>query len=302
MWYNDGGSVIGHPDSANVVITGGQTPAGNLGVSVSRDAGATWSRVNLSSGAADFCYSLVLAPSQSRVVYAGGQASGAGAVYRSTDLGSTWARTSGSPPDTVFGMAVHPTDAAQVYAASPAGLFRTTNSGASWDNANAGTGFRSVRFFAGGSDTIVAAGDSGAVISTDGGATWTDMTVGIEGVRVSCLEFADRGGDVLIAGTRGASCWLWTINTGIGTETPNVEVRTTNAATIVCGVLFLNGDSPRTGTVPKTVLLDISGRKVLDLHTGENDVSGLAPGLYFVSQASGARRSASSETKVVLTR
>jgi hypothetical protein len=52
-------------------------------------------------------------------------------------------------------------------------------------------------------------------------------------------------------------------------------------ASIVHGVLFL-GDCPRTGTVPKTVLLDISGRKVLDLHPGPNDVRALAPGVYFV--------------------
>jgi YVTN family beta-propeller protein len=51
--------------------------------------------------------------------------------------------------------------------------------------------------------------------------------------------------------------------------------------TIIRGVLFL-GDCPRTGTVPKTVLLDISGRKVLDLKPGPNDVSALAPGVYFV--------------------
>jgi hypothetical protein len=55
------------------------------------------------------------------------------------------------------------------------------------------------------------------------------------------------------------------------------------ATTIVRGVLFLEGDCPRTGTVPKTVLLDISGRKVLDLKPGPNDASRLAVGVYFVS-------------------
>jgi hypothetical protein len=32
-------------------------------------------------------------------------------------------------------------------------------------------------------------------------------------------------------------------------------------------------------------LLDISGRKVLDLKSGANDVSGLSPGVYFVRKA-----------------
>jgi len=49
-------------------------------------------------------------------------------------------------------------------------------------------------------------------------------------------------------------------------------------------------------------LLDISGRKVLDLHPGANDVSRLSPGVYFVRSASGVLRSASGVTKVMVTR
>ena len=84
-------------------------------------------------------------------------------------------------------------------------------------------------------------------------------------------------------------------------ETPNAKVRMTNGgATIVRGVLFL----PKMGTVPSgTVptfgpsLLDISGRKVLDLKPGANDVRALAPGVYFVWEESHA---ASSEPQAVL--
>jgi hypothetical protein len=54
--------------------------------------------------------------------------------------------------------------------------------------------------------------------------------------------------------------------------------------TIIRSVLYL-GDCPRTGTVPETALLDGSGRKVLDLHPGANDVRTLAPGVYFVRMA-----------------
>jgi hypothetical protein len=43
-------------------------------------------------------------------------------------------------------------------------------------------------------------------------------------------------------------------------------------------------------------LLDASGREVLDLKAGANDVSGLAPGVYFVRQEPQA------VTKVVITR
>jgi hypothetical protein len=72
------------------------------------------------------------------------------------------------------------------------------------------------------------------------------------------------------------------------------------SATIVRGVLFL-GDCPRTGTVPKAVLLDAAGRKVADLRTGANDVSDLAPGVYFVRAVS-RKLSAVSCSKVVIAR
>jgi hypothetical protein len=78
---------------------------------------------------------------------------------------------------------------------------------------------------------------------------------------------------------------------GIAEETPVAEVRPTNAATIVRGVLFL----PPSLLSPPSSLLSIDGRKVLDLHSGANDVSRLTPGVYFVREAQAVR-------KVVVTR
>jgi len=84
-------------------------------------------------------------------------------------------------------------------------------------------------------------------------------------------------------------------------ETRNDETRAMGrSATVVRGVLFLRG---ATSLKPQAAsLLDISGRKALDLYPGANDVSRLTPGVYFVRQASGAGREASSVTKVVVTR
>jgi hypothetical protein len=72
-------------------------------------------------------------------------------------------------------------------------------------------------------------------------------------------------------------------STGLGLEESKQSVIRgyRSIATVVRGVLFLE-DCPRTGTVPRTVLLDSSGRKVLDLHPGANDVRAVAPGVYFV--------------------
>jgi YVTN family beta-propeller protein len=69
-------------------------------------------------------------------------------------------------------------------------------------------------------------------------------------------------------------------------------------ATVVRCVLFL---PEATSLKPQAAsLLDISGRKVLDLSPGANDVRTLAPGVYFVRSAVGGERSAAAVRKVVI--
>jgi len=82
-------------------------------------------------------------------------------------------------------------------------------------------------------------------------------------------------------------------------EMANGDCRLANSATIVRGVLLLRADGE--GRMAKGELLDISGRKVLDLKAGTNDVSGLAPGVYFVRAVS-CGLSAVSCHKVVIAR
>jgi YVTN family beta-propeller protein len=73
------------------------------------------------------------------------------------------------------------------------------------------------------------------------------------------------------------------------------------AATVVRGVLFLPETSDHTPQAASW-LLDITGRKVLDLKPGANDVRALAAGVYFVREASGVKRGASRVRKLVVTR
>jgi hypothetical protein len=50
-------------------------------------------------------------------------------------------------------------------------------------------------------------------------------------------------------------------------------------------------------------LLDVGGRKVLDLRTGANDVRTLAPGVYFIrEEPQAATRRQQAARKVVITR
>jgi len=75
--------------------------------------------------------------------------------------------------------------------------------------------------------------------------------------------------------------------------------RATEPANVVRSVLFMPVTSSR-GT-RSTSLLDISGRNVLDLHPGANDVRALAPGIYFLREAR-ARVQAQIARKLLVTR
>jgi len=90
------------------------------------------------------------------------------------------------------------------------------------------------------------------------------------------------------------------IEEGIGLKVPSFKP----VATVIRGVLSLPRDmtglSDSTGRVPRSLLLDISGRKVMDLKPGANDVRALAPGVYFVRQAQ-AQAQAQAVRKIVLT-
>jgi hypothetical protein len=80
-------------------------------------------------------------------------------------------------------------------------------------------------------------------------------------------------------------------------EMPDGEVRMTNAGpSIIRGVLNLQ--SAICNLKSEIVLMDASGRKVLTLRAGPNDVSHLAPGVYFVHSAVGTRHASTSRVVV----
>jgi YVTN family beta-propeller protein len=81
-------------------------------------------------------------------------------------------------------------------------------------------------------------------------------------------------------------------------EMTKPEVRMSSGPTIVRGVLFLEARGEMREA--RCELLDISGRSVLDLKPGPNDVRALAPGVYFVRQEAHAQAQAHAVRKIVI--
>ena len=110
------------------------------------------------------------------------------------------------------------------------------------------------------------------------------------------------GGGYVLAGSTssfgagGSDVYLVLVPGPIGIEEPRAENHKPQAAgfrpaaTIIRSVLFLP-EARGEKREARSELLDISGRKVLDLHPGPNDVSRLAPGVYFVHSAIDSRQS-----------
>jgi hypothetical protein len=152
-----------------------------------------------------------------------------------------------------------------------------------------------------------------ARVDTAGHLVRSEEWFAIPGYPLGCDAVYGSGPDLLlllsgwteaVLGRRYSAYRLW----GRLGAVPGIEEagkqqakRVAGGATIVRGVLLLSG---RTSSSPSTSLLDISGRKVLDLKPGANDVRALAPGVYFVrTEPSAVSREPSAVTvrKVVLT-
>lgn len=213
-----------HPDSTNIIFTGGRGPSEwtdmDFAVSWSRNYGDSTSWVRCELADTGFCYAVEFAPSNSSIAYAAGQVTRSGAIFRSTDIGQTWTKCLSAPRDSILSIAIHPQNPDTVFAVANE-LLRTTDAGQTWNLVELPVGndrLRSVRFKPGAPDTIAAAGMNGVVASTDGGESWFEMNTGLDTNRVNWLEFADDG-NCLIAATAGRSCYVWSFRTGIaGTE------------------------------------------------------------------------------------
>lgn len=177
-----------HPTNSSILYIGGAQG----GVWKTTDGGTSWSALtdtqcSLAMGG------LAIDPVDPNIIYAGtGEQHFSGDSYygcgvlRSIDGGATWTQFGGSTFDTNFGgarisrMVVDPRTAGSttnttVLAASDFGLYRSTNSGASWTQVLSNTA-TDIVVDASTDPTTMYAGLSstgGVQKSTDGGATWT---------------------------------------------------------------------------------------------------------------------------------
>jgi hypothetical protein len=165
---------------------------------------------------------------------------------------------------------------------SPAVAFDGANSLVAWEDDR------------GGSDYDV----YGAWVSRAGAVFGRGLVVSQEGIQAALALARGSGSQLFLvydgwAGVVGGKTYNTTRVWGKMNPSPGIEespkpraASPKPTATVVRSILYLSEAASGERLAACAQLLDISGRKVLDLHPGANDVSGLSPGVYFVREQS----------------
>ncbi|MCX6841192.1 MAG: sialidase family protein, partial [candidate division WOR-3 bacterium] len=151
-------------------------------------------------------------------------------------------------------------------------------------------------------------------LSSDHGASWSDPEPANDDTHAEAYDpdiSVDSAGHAYIVwrNLESGALWFATNNLAAIAEQPPQQRGTRPIATVIQRVLVLNELGTRSelpehnSVMSRAALLDIGGRKVLDLKPGANDVRALAPGVYFVREEPQAANSKPQPVrKVVVTR
>jgi len=184
--------------------------ASDRGYLQSTDGGSSWT-VRIGS---TWCTDLAISPPAPSTVFAAMHSDG---IYKSTDDGTSWIKLANGLPASGFArinMAISPSDTNVIYASFVAnsgalyGMYKTTDAGHSWHNLPntpnylyyMGSYCNCIIVHPTNTDICYAGGVFpygtgfyGLVKTTDGGNSWTDITIGIDGSQLHpdqhCLAF-----------------------------------------------------------------------------------------------------------------
>jgi len=274
---NDGGNIAASPHDPGIIFCTGNVynSAYYFAVSRTTDDGATWTHDTLPMGTRG--WAIAFDPTDSARVYLGGDSAYSHpALIVTTDCGETWTQSRTGLSGAVYALATVPGSATDLFAGTTAGVFKSTDAGASWTATGLGSSTKALAIDPGSPGTVYAGTQSNGVhVSTDGGANWNPMNEGLDVTRILSLDLRPGAEPVLFAGTDGGAVYRSELYTGVAERPGSGTVGRLGCPSLVRATLNLPGGMP-------AVMHDATGRTVLMLAPGENDVRALPAGLYFV--------------------
>ncbi|HYE57961.1 MAG TPA: hypothetical protein VD948_05625 [Rhodothermales bacterium] len=214
----------------------GQNPI--VGLFYSRDGGATWTQTGWTQGHA-FAAMATPGGCGDTVFVANGNG-----VHRTTNGGRFWRITTGWDVTEVQDVTMDPSRPWRVFAATPYGLFVTSDLGQTWRAQNDGLASRfvaSVRVDRTAPDRVFAGTEAGLFVSPDGGRSWraTAVTAPVRSIRQSqadprrwAVGLQDSG---IALSTDGGTTWTYASGEPATRTIYEAEFHPSESSTIYAG-------------------------------------------------------------------
>jgi hypothetical protein len=270
-----------------------------MGFGKSTDGGSTWTHSLISSpGVTAYPYSMGIDFAHPDTLYIGGYEGSGGAIYRSVDGGTSWAKLTGTGLiNSVSAIAVRPDNPNVIFAATGDGIYRSTNFGAAFTKVSTTiSSCKDILVDPSNPNRVwVGTYSQGVYQSTDGGTTWTAMNTGLGDMCVNRL--AINSNSYLFAGTDGAAAYRWSLSVGVGDS---------EVAPVALPALYASPNPVSTGASihysvvgsdPVSIsIYDMQGRLVSTLSEGAQapgdheawwNAEAMMPGIYFMRMVSG---------------
>lgn len=183
-------------------------------VSKTTNGGTDWTRYYLSP--VGFAYAIAVDPSNSDIVYAGGNPG----LFKTTNSGADWIDISAGITGFIYSLAIDPSATSTVYAGTPNGVFKSTNAGTSWTNTGC-SNVNAIVIDPDAPDIIYAGTRTGVFRSITGGGNWIAVNQGFEDSTVMYLGIDPN--NYLFAGTDGTGMYRWSLDVGIAEQNSDIN-------------------------------------------------------------------------------